>query len=136
MGSEHEGICGPDGPQFLSYRTEKVSFAVPADAMLIPPLAINDAAPGAKLSAFREVMNYESLMLSFSVNSQYEAAGTVWMLDPTHRSGSDSVSITQLESAIWMWGEDALRMSSPDPLSRRYSFDVPLPARVLDPKVA
>ena len=35
-----------------------------------------------------------------------------------------------------MWSEDAFLMSSDHPLSRRYSFDAPLPAQVLDVKVA
>jgi len=120
---------------FVKERPGCVPFDVPNDLMLISPLAISSAS-GEQLSAFREVMNYDNLRMSFSKNGQYEAAGTVWMLDPVHCDGSDSISINHLESAMWMWSEEAFLLSSPHPASRRFSFDVPLPARVLDIKVA
>jgi len=82
----------------MAERQGKVPFAVPRDLLLIPPLEIKNAAPGA--SAFRECMDYDNLVFSFSNNGQYEAAGTVWMLDPLHCSDSDGVSINHLESAM------------------------------------
>ena len=35
-----------------------------------------------------------------------------------------------------LWSEEAVRSSSTKPMARRYSFDVPLPAKVVDTKVA
>ena len=121
--------------KFLAARQAKVPFTVPHSVLLIPPLEINNSAASG-VSAFREVMHYDNLMLSFSKNGLYEAAGTVWMLDPVHLSGSDGMSIHQLESAMWMWSEEAFVLSSSHPPSRRYSFVVPLPALVLDVKIA
>ena len=109
---------------------------MPASPLLIPPLQISDAASGARLTAFREVMNYDNLNSSFSQTAQYEAAGTVWMLDALTPSRSDVVSISQLESAMWARSEDAFLLSSATPSSRRFSFDVPLPAKVEDQGVA
>ena len=65
---------------FLGARQDKAPFEVPRDLALVPALEIACAASGA--SSFREVMDYDHLMLSFSKNGQYEAAGTLWMLDP------------------------------------------------------
>ena len=121
---------------FLAKRQANISFTVPTSPLLIPPLQISDAASGAKLTAFREVMNYENLKRSFSQSAQYEAAGTVWMLDPVQDSSSDVMTITQLESAMWTWSQEAFILSSPHEASRRFSFDVPLPAKVEDQNVA
>ena len=122
-------MCRPEGRW-------NISFVVPTSPLLIPPLQISDAASGAQLNAFREVMNYENLQRSFSQCAQYEAAGTVFMLDPLTASRSDAMSISQLESAMWTWSEEAFLLSSPTPSARRFSFDVPLPARVEDRSVA
>ena len=119
---------------FLGARQDKAPFEVPRDLALVPALEITCAASGA--SSFREVMDYDHLMLSFSKNGQYEAAGTIWMLDPRACTDTDVASMTQLESAMWLWSEEALLMSSKQPLARRYSFDVPLPAHVVDTNVA
>ena len=97
--------------KFLTERQLKVAFPVPSTALLIPPLEIKSAASGAHLSAFREVMNFDNLTLSFSLSAQYEAAGTVWMLVAINDSGSDAITISQLESAMWMWYEEALLLS-------------------------
>ena len=35
-----------------------------------------------------------------------------------------------------LWSEEAFRSSSTQPMARRFSFDVPLPAKVVDSKVA
>ena len=121
---------------FLKERSNKVSFPVPSDVMLIPPLAINVAASGAQLTSFREVMNFDNMMLAFAKTSEYEAAGTVWMLDAVGTSDKDSLSVSQLESAMWKWSPEAYLMSSAHAPSRRFSFDVPLPAQVVDIKVA
>ena len=88
------------------------------------------------LAGVREVMNYTNLHLSFEKTALYEAAGTSWMLNPVGDLSSDSISISQLESAMKLWSEEAFRSSATQPLARRYSFDVLLPAKVLDSKVA
>ena len=121
---------------FLKKHQANVSFAVPGSVLLIQPLKITDAASDAKLKSFREVMNYDNLVRSFSQSAQYEAAGTVWMLDAITAYRGDSMIITQLESAMWTWSEEAFLLSSPDAKSRRYSFDVPLPAKVENRDVA
>ncbi len=122
--------------KFLSEKQALVAFKVPASVMLIPPLKISSAASGAHLTSFREVMQYDNLQLSFSTTGQYEAAGAVWMLDPLAADTSDIVSISQLDAAMANWTEERLLLSSDHPPSRRYSFDVPLPARVVNTKVA
>ena len=81
-------------------------------------------------------MNYENLLKSFSQTAQYEAAGTIWMLNHIQDSLSDSVTISQLQAAMAIWSEEAFMLSSTQPGNRRYSFDVPLPAKVVDVNVA
>ncbi|CAK0877496.1 unnamed protein product, partial [Prorocentrum cordatum] len=120
---------------FLGQRKREVSFAVPAKCFLIPPLAITDAASGANLSSFREVMDYDNLVASFSRAEECEAAGAVWMLDPIF-SDIDDVTVSQLEGAMGMWSEEAYSLSSKHAPSRRLSFDVPIPALVVDVMVA
>ena len=120
---------------FLEKRKSELSFELPAKCALIPPLAITTAASGANLSAFREVLDYDNLLASFSRTKQYEAAGTVWMLDPIC-SDLDEVLISQLEGGASMWSEETYLLSSTDAASRRLSFDVPLPVKVVDEKVA
>jgi len=122
--------------KFLTDRHTEFCFQVPASVMLIPPMKMSAAASGAHLTSFREVMNYDSLQLSFSKKGQYEAAGTVWMLDPIDDGTSDTVSISQLEGAMAMWTEERFLLSSEHPPSRRYSLVAPLPARVVNTKVA
>ena len=120
--------------KYLKVHRDSVPIDLPADVMAIPALAISDAAAGASLTAFREIMNYENLQSSFRRTGQYEAAGTLWMLDPCGDSVSDeSVTIAQIEAARWQWSEDVFVQSSTNPDMRRFSFDVPLPARM--PKV-
>ena len=80
-------------------------------------------------------MDYDNLVASFSRTKQYEAAGTVWMLDPIC-SDIDDVSVSQLEGAMGMWSEATYRLSSSHAPSRRLSFDVLLPVSVVDEKVA
>ena len=117
--------------KYLKLHQDSVPMDLPADVTAIPPLAISDAAAGASLSAFREVMHYDNLLSSFTRTGQYEAAGTLWMLDPRGGSVSDeSVTIAQIEAARGQWSEDAFAQSSTNPDMRRFSFDVPLPARV------
>ena len=81
-------------------------------------------------------MHYENLQQSFTQSAQYEAAGTVWMLDPLTGSRSDVLSISQLESAMWILSEAAFLQSSQCESARRFSFDVALPAKVEDKSVA
>ena len=122
--------------KFLRRRHAQVSFLIPADVLDFEPLAITAAASGAILSGFREVMHYTHLLRSLEKSAMYEAAGTIWMLDPVIDPGGDRISINQLENAMPLWSEEAYQSSSSLPLSRRYSFDVPLPAKVVDSKVA
>ena len=121
--------------KFLREHQDKVAFTVPSSLLLIPPLEITSAASGAHLSGFREVMNYDNLLRSFSQSGQYEAAGTIWMLDAIGDMHSDGITISQLEKAMWMWSAEAFLLSSTQPGNRRYSFDVPLPAKVEDVNV-
>ena len=121
---------------FLRRHEARVSFPIPASVLDFEALAITAAASGAMLSGFREVMRYENLVLSFEKSARYEAAGTVFMLDPVSDPGSDGISISQLESAMQLWSEEVFRSSSTQPMARRYSFDVPLLAKVVDSKVA
>ena len=85
----------------LAERKREISFALPEKCFLISPLAISQAAPGANanISAFREVMDYDNLTTSFARTGQYEAAGTVWMVDPIS-SDVDDVSVSQLGGAM------------------------------------
>ena len=121
---------------FLRERPHKVGFAVPADVMLIPPLAINAACGGAEMKGFREVLHYDNMQLAFQKSGQYEAAGTVWMLAATTATGVDTLSVSQVESAIAAFSEAAFMRSSTHAPNRRFSFDVPLPVDVVDPKCA
>ena len=93
--------------EFLRRRQAQVSFQIPSTVLDIEPLAINAAASGASLSAFREVMNLSILLLSFSKSSQYEAAGTVWMLDPISDPICDNISISQLENGRALRSQEA-----------------------------
>ena len=109
----------------------------PADVLSIPPLAISDAASGANLTSFREIMNYDNLQSSFRRTGQYEAAGTMWMLDACGNSVSDeSVTVAQIEAGRWQWSDDVFIQSSSNPDMRRFSFDCPLPARMQKPEMA
>ena len=122
--------------RFLRENQSKVPFAVPETCSLIPPLAITQASSsGSALSAFREVMNFDNMVTSFSRAAQYEAAGTVWMLDPVC-ADHDDVSVSQLEGAMGMWTAETYVRSSATPGARRVSFDVPLPVKVVDKNVA
>ena len=120
---------------FLTERKREISFPLPEKCSMILPLAITQAASGANLSAFREVMDYDNLEASFRRTRQYEAAGTVWMLDPIC-SDVEAVSISQLEGAMGLWSEEAYLLSSNHAPSRRLSFDVALPVKVVDARVA
>ena len=120
--------------QFLNSHKADIGRTFPNRVTLFQPLAIGKSAPGSALSSFREVMNYENLQTSFARNGQYEAAGTVWMLDSA--SGGDSVMVSQLEHCMRMWSDSAFMMSGKDAAARRFTFEVPLPAQVIDPKVA
>ena len=122
--------------RFLRENQSKVPFAVPETCSLIPPLAITQASSsGSALSAFREVMNFDNMVTSFSRAAQYEAAGTVWMLDPVC-ADHDDVSVSQLEGAMGMWTAETVVRSSATPGDRRISFDVPLPVKAVDKNVA
>ena len=92
--------------QILRLRQAQVSFPIPAFVLDLEPLTITAAASGAMLTGFREVMHYTHLQRSFENTAMYEAAGTIWMLDPVGDPGCDSISISQLESAMQLWSEE------------------------------
>ena len=121
---------------FLRERQHKVAFTVPPDVMLIAPLAITAACGGAELKAFREVLHYDTMMLAFSQSGQYEAAGTMWMCEVTTDPVVDTLSVSQVESAMAAFSKDAFRQSSTHAPNRRYSFDGALPVHVVDLRVA
>jgi hypothetical protein len=121
---------------FLRERPSKVGFNVPADVMLIAPLAITAASGGADLTGFREVLRYDNMMIAFSKTRQYEAAGTVWMCEVSADPVADTLSVSQVESAMAAFSKAAFLQSSNHAASRRFSFDVPLPLQVVDPLVA
>ena len=98
--------------QFLGERRTKVSFPIPSSWLLIPPLAIDHATSGANLTAFREPMNFDHLMMSSSQSSQNESASTVWMLDALRDAASQNISVGQMGSAMWIWSEDAFLIVS------------------------
>ena len=55
------------------------------------------------------------------------------MLDPVSPEDSvsdQSVTIAQIEAARWQWSEEVFIQSSTNSDMRRFSFDVPLPARM------
>ncbi len=59
-----------------SFLQERMSFTLPPKCSTIPPLAVNQAASGANLSAFREGKHCDNMMASFNrTTKQYEAAG-------------------------------------------------------------
>ena len=123
--------------KFLRERQSKVAFQIPSDVMLIPALEITSAASDAQLSSFREVMNYDNLMRAFSHSGQYDVAGTIWMLDATSvDSQADSITISQIQSTMQLWSEETFVLSASKASLRRFSFDVPLPAKVVDTQVA
>ena len=80
-------------------------------------------------------MNYNNLVASFSRAAQYEAAGTVWTLDPVC-ADHDNVSVSQFQGAMGAWTSETYVRSSATPGARRISFDVPLPVKAVDKNVA
>ena len=116
---------------------------VPNSPLLIPPLRITGTpATGGQqahtATSFREVMNFENLRNSIASTSQYEAAGTVFMLDAFSDTGigSDRLTTTSLEAAAQNWSPETFARSAPRPQERRFSFDVPIPAQIVDINVA
>ena len=129
---------GAELPKFLSERKDKLPFKIPSDLKLVAPLEIIGNGAGdekSHVSAFREVMRYTNLVASFDRTAQYEAAGTIWMLDPLSASG-DEVTVGQLESAMALFSEQAFVMSASTQDLRRFSFDVPIPAAVENKSIA
>ena len=121
---------------FLTEHKEKLSWTVPSEVLLFTALEIKTAASGAQLTSFREVMNHENLELSFRQSSMYEAAGTIFMCDFVSEEELERIRPCQLDHAAALWTEEAYLQSSTHAPSRRYSFDVPIPVKVEDPKVA
>ena len=127
--------------QLLSWmkkREPELPFKVPDSCMLITALGISAervASGATTLTAFREKMNYDNMTASLTGTHQYEAAGTVFMLDPA-ASGLDDTSISQIDGAMSVWSHEVYLRSSSNPNLRRVSFDVPVPVKVLDLNVA
>ena len=66
-------------PEFLNQNQEELQLEsmVPTNVSMIQPLKIAPPTSIAALSSFREAMNYDNLIASFSRTAQYEAAGTI-----------------------------------------------------------
>ena len=111
---------------------------VPNSPLLIPPLRITGTPATGGQTSFREVMNFENLRNSIASTSQYEAAGTVFMLDAFSDTGigSDRFTPTSLGAAAQNWSPETFARSAPRPQERRFSFDVPIPAQIVDINVA
>ena len=86
--------------RFLRLHQAQVHFPIPANVLDLVPLAITDAVSGSMLAGFREVMHFTRLHRSFEQTALYEAAGTIWMLNPVGDLSSDSISISQLELSL------------------------------------
>ena len=115
--------------RFLRRNEDSVSMKIPDDVMSFAPLAISDGA--ASSSSFREVMDYVNMQESFRQTGQYEASGTIWMLNPCESEDSvidESVTFAQIEAARRQWSNAALAQSAST--SRRFSFDITLVARI------
>ena len=117
--------------RFLRRNEDSVSMKIPDDVMSFAPLAISDGA--ASSSAFREVMDYANMQESFRQTGQYEASGTIWMLNPCESEDSvtdESVTFAQIEAARWQWSNDVFVQSASNSDMRRFSFDVTMVARI------
>ena len=61
----------------------------------------------------------------------YEAAGTIFMCDFVGEKELDPIRPCQLDGALKLWSEEAFLAPK-----KRYTFDVAIPVKVVDPKVA
>ena len=112
---------------------KEVSFTAPSSVKLTPALAITATAYGVQLLAFREAKDYSHhIANSFSRTAQNEAAGTVTISNAISDLGEEALSISQLECAMWLWYPEAFLVSLTPVPSRRFSFDVPVSASVVD----
>lgn len=100
---------------------DMISFKAPGTVLMIPTVAIGDTGMP-HLSSFREVMHHSNMMSSISRTGQYEAAGTVWMLDPVDNSSSDVLTISQLDNAMRMWSPEAYAMSCNQASGQRWAL--------------
>ena len=115
----------------------KLNMEVPQDVLLIPARKIMDTKTGSNLSSYRETMNYTNLQYSLRATHKYEAAGTVFMLDPCTFAEDEAITLGQLESAKYPWSDEAFIKSSPKVAEmRRYAFGIPVPAKVQSALVA
>ena len=107
--------------RFLRLHQAQVHFPIPANVLDLVPLAITDAVSGSMLAGCREVMHFTRLHRSLEQTALYEAAGTISMLETFgDLGGCDSISISQVESAMQMWSEEAFRSSATQPMARRH----------------
>ena len=74
------------------------------------------------------------MMIAFSKTRQYEAAGTVWMCEVSADPVADTLSVSQVESAMAAFSKAAFLQSSNHAASRRFSFDVLSRCRWSTPK--
>ena len=115
----------------------RLNMEVPSDVLLIAARKIKDTQIGGNLSSYREVMNFSNLQYSLKATNKYEAAGTVFMMDPCNFAEDEAITLSQLESAKHPWSDEAFLQSSPkDATMRRFAFLVPLPVRVQSANVA
>ena len=80
--------------RFLRLHQAQVHFPIPANVIDLVPLAITDAVSGSMLAGVREVMHFTRLHRSFEQTALYEAAGTIWMLNPVvyHSNAMEEIS--------------------------------------------
>ena len=125
-------------PGFIAKNKHKLNnMEVPKTPEMMTALAIQDNTVDGKVASFREVMQYDNLQASLTKTQRYEAAGTLWMLDPfTTLSENESLTLSQLDAARYPWTEACFNKSSTKHDMRRYCFSVPMPARVLMGSVA
>ena len=93
----------------------------------LQPLSISNA--NSSLTSFREAMRFDNMTVSIAATGLYEAAGTVFMIDPVPRaSGGDMPTVPQIDAGMSLWSEQTYLASHQQPRMRRFCFPVPLPA--------
>ena len=116
-------------PTFIAANKSKCNALKVAgqDLMTLTPLSISSANSG--LTSFREVMRFDNMKASIASTGLYEAAGTVFMINPKPRaSGGEFPTVPQVDAAMALWCEQTYVASHQQAHMRRFSFPVPLPA--------
>ena len=94
---------------FLTKHPTKLHIPLPSDFLLLPALGITSTT-SADMSAFREPMQHKNLLSAFARTGQYEAAGTIWMLDCCTPVCTDVLTLAQMESAYAQWSEETFML--------------------------